>query len=175
MPRREIFLGGVFSFVPGAEGALSKILDAGFLVAVFLLRIHGYKIPIPLRARLGPSLLSRVSNAARDFRRGTRKFAALPARLKRHRASYARNFHVVMPFVRLEREQDGMFGAQRMALVSRGEDKTDFAADLFWALAEARRGSRWALRCLRRFLRQREKPAALRGLGRPVRITVRAN
>ena len=110
------------------------------------------------------------------FAVGPENLPLFPARLKPHRASYARNFHVVMPFVRLEREQDGMFGAQRMALVSRGEDKTDFAADLFWALAEARRGHRWALRCLRRFFRpQREKPAALRGLGRPVRIRVRAN
>jgi hypothetical protein len=45
-----------------------------------------------------------------------------------------------MPFVRLEREQYRKFGAQRLALVSRGEDKTGFAADPFWALAEARRG-----------------------------------
>jgi hypothetical protein len=33
-------LGGVFSFVPGADVALSKILAAGFLVAAFLLRIR---------------------------------------------------------------------------------------------------------------------------------------
>ena len=71
------------------------------------------------------------------FAVGPENLPLFPARLKRHRASYARNFHVVMPFVRLEREQDEMFGAQRIALVSRGEDKTDFAADLLWALAEA--------------------------------------
>ncbi|HEX3495063.1 MAG TPA: hypothetical protein VHT48_06805 [Methylocella sp.] len=79
------------------------------------------------------------------FAVGPENLPLFTARLKPHRASYARNFHVVMPFVRLEREQDGRFGSQPMALVSRGEDKTNFAADLFWALAEARRGHRWAL------------------------------
>jgi hypothetical protein len=38
--RPGIFLGGVFSVVPGAEAAPSKILAAGFLIAVFLLRIR---------------------------------------------------------------------------------------------------------------------------------------
>jgi hypothetical protein len=135
-------LGGVFSFVPGAEGALSKISDAGFLVAVFLLRIHGYKIHTPPRARLGPSLLSRVSNAARDFRRGTRKFAALHGAAEAASRFLRAQFSCGDAFVRLEREQDGCFGSQPMALVSRGEDKTNFAADLFWALAEARREHR---------------------------------
>jgi len=68
-----------------------------------------------------------------------------------------------MPFVRLEREQHGNFGAQRVALVSRGEAKTDFAADLFWGPGQGPAGSSMAPRCLRRFLAQREKPAALGG------------
>jgi hypothetical protein len=95
------------------------------------------------------------------FAVGPENLPLFTARLKPHRASYAAQFSCGDAFLRLEREQYGKFGAQPMALVSRGEDKTNFAADPFWALAEARRGHRWALRCLRRF------PPAAGKTGRP--------
>jgi hypothetical protein len=38
--RPGIFFDGEFGFVPGAEVAVSKILAAGVLIAVFLLRIR---------------------------------------------------------------------------------------------------------------------------------------
>jgi hypothetical protein len=54
--RAGIFLGGVFSFVPGAEVVLSKILAAGFLVVVFLLRIRALlnSHPTESKARAPP-------------------------------------------------------------------------------------------------------------------------
>ena len=59
MARPGIFLGGVFSFVPGAEVALSKILASGFLVAVFLLRIRALLNPHPAESKARASPLSR--------------------------------------------------------------------------------------------------------------------
>ncbi len=147
-------MAGVFSFVPGAEGAPSKILAAGFLVAVFLLRIRGYKIHTPPRARLGPSPLSRVSNAARDFRRGTRKFAALPARLKPYHASDAPNF--ICWWYRVARTN----GFRRGSFL--GPDRGP-AGDLDGPPA-----------CVASSRGGKNRPP-LGGLGRPVRIPVRAN
>jgi hypothetical protein len=79
--RAGIFLDGVFSFVPGADVALSKISAAGFLLAVFLLRIRALLNPHPTESKaraqtLGEGIQCHPGRLleARMGNRGKRKF-----------------------------------------------------------------------------------------------------